>query len=252
MPLIESAYEGGDMAVFLLKSILSIALVLSAFVAMITMFEIFGRETRKYDMKILKKVHRLNGMIYVLSFAIISYFCLDYIQATKVELSARASMHSALAIAVLSILLVKILFVKVYKNFYGQAKALGLTVVILTFVMAGISGGYYFLAGGATGKLSVTAEEPKLELRTDVKSIERGKDLYESKCFLCHDPYSNKTITGPGHKGILKNPLLPVSGKPATPENIARQLWKPYSQMPSFDYISADERSDIIAFLNTL
>jgi mono/diheme cytochrome c family protein len=147
---------------------------------------------------------------------------------------------------------VKILFVKRYKKFYELAKTLGIAAVLLTFAMAGMSGGYYFLAGEAMGKLSATGEEPKLELRTDAKSIDRGKDLYESKCFLCHDPYSNETITGPGHKGILKNPLLPVSGKPATPENIAGQLMNPYNQMPSFDYLSIDERSDIIAFLNTL
>lgn len=240
------------MSLFMLKSILSTTLVLSALVAMFTMFEIFGRETQKYDMSTLKKGHRLNGILYVLLFAIISYFCMDYIRASKVELSARAALHSAFAISALSILFVKILFVKKYRKFYGQVKTLGIAVVLLTFVMAGMSGGYFILTGKATGKLPVTIEESKLELRTDVKSIERGKDLYESKCYLCHDPYSNETITGPGHKGILKNPLLPVSGKPATPENIAGQLMKPYSQMPSFDYLSVDERSDIIAFLNTL
>jgi hypothetical protein len=219
---------------------------------MFTMFEIFGRETQKYDIHKLKKGHRLNGILYVLLFGIISYFCLDYINVTKVELSARAALHAAFAISALSILLVKILLVRRYRKFYEHVKVLGIAVVLLTFAMAGMSGGYYFLAGEAMGKLPATTEEPKLELRTDVKSIERGKDLYESKCYLCHDPYSNETITGPGHKGILKNPVLPVSGKPATPENIAGQLMNPYKQMPSFDYLSVDDRSDIIAFLNTL
>ena len=241
------------MAVLLLKSILSIALVLSAFVAMFTMFEAFGRETQKYDMKVLKKIHKLNGMFYVLLFAIISYFCLDYIRATKVELSVRAVFHSELAIAVLSILLVKILFVKKYRKFYAQAKALGLAVVLLTLSMAGMSGGYYFLAGKTvTESTTDDIEEIEYFLKNDAESIKRGKELYESKCFLCHDPYSKKTITGPGHKGILKSPQLPVSRNPATPNNIARQLRKPYKQMPSFDYLTVDEVGDIIAYLNAL
>ncbi|MEW6418126.1 MAG: cytochrome c [Nitrospirota bacterium] len=57
---------------------------------------------------------------------------------------------------------------------------------------------------------------------------------------------------GPGHKGILKNPLLPVSKKPATPENIVHQLKKPYKDMPSFSYLSDTEVQNIIAYLNTL
>lgn len=53
-------------------------------------------------------------------------------------------------------------------------------------------------------------------------------------------------------KGILKKPRLPVSKKPATPENIANQLKKPYRRMPSFSYLADEQISNIIDFLNTL
>ncbi|GBE37750.1 hypothetical protein BMS3Bbin08_00346 [bacterium BMS3Bbin08] len=52
-------------------------------------------------------------------------------------------------------------------------------------------------------------------------------------------------------KGILKKPRLPVSKKPATPENIANQLKKPYRRMPSFSYLADEQISNIIDFLNT-
>ena len=69
---------------------------------------------------------------------------------------------------------------------------------------------------------------------------------------FCHDAYSNKREVGPGHKGILKNPLLPVSKKPATPENVANQIRNPYKDMPSFSYLLDEDVENIVAFLNTL
>ncbi len=89
-------------------------------------------------------------------------------------------------------------------------------------------------------------------LKTDKESIKAGKTLFMQKCEYCHDPYSTNTLGGPGLKGILKNPVLPVSKKPATPENIAGQMRHPLSKMPSFVYLDEDDVENIIAFLNTL
>lgn len=95
-------------------------------------------------------------------------------------------------------------------------------------------------------------KESMIIVKTDPVSIKKGRELYESKCSFCHDPYGTEKIVGPGHKGILKNPFLPASKKQATPENIANQIRNPYRDMPSFSYLSNQEISDIIAFLNTL
>jgi hypothetical protein len=74
----------------------------------------------------------------------------------------------------------------------------------------------------------------------------------DTKCSFCHDAYSTNTIVGPGLKGVLKNPSLPVGGRPATPENIRKQLRQPFNRMPSFEYLSEKEVGDILAFLNTI
>ena len=89
-------------------------------------------------------------------------------------------------------------------------------------------------------------------VRTDIESIQAGKTLFIQKCEYCHDPYSEMKLGGPGLKGILKNPLLPVSRKPATPENIASQMRHPLSNMPSFVYLDGNDVENIIAYLNTL
>ena len=63
---------------------------------------------------------------------------------------------------------------------------------------------------------------------------------------------ASRRLSGPGLKGILKRPTLPVSGRPATPENVYRQLREPYKNMPSFaQKLTDDDVFNLIAFLNT-
>ncbi len=89
-------------------------------------------------------------------------------------------------------------------------------------------------------------------MKTDPYSIRRGRTIFSSKCALCHDPLSVNTIIGPGLKGLLRNPVLPVSKHPATAESIRFQLRQPLGRMPSFAYLSDDEVNDLLAYLNTL
>jgi len=249
------------MPIFLIKSFLSLVLLLLTLLAMFTMFEVLGRTEKRFNVSTLIRIHRLNGKIYFALYLIIAYFCLDFILETKADLSPRATFHGLFALAVIVLLLLKVSFVRIYRQFYGYVKIIGILIALLTFGMIGTSGGYYLLITkfGTDILFNKVIEEKKeaqegarIVVKTDPENIKNGKELYESKCFSCHDPHSTKTIVGPGHKGILKNLLLPVSKKPATPENIAHQLKNPYKDMPSFAYLSDDDVLNIIAFLNTL
>jgi hypothetical protein len=225
------------------------------------MFEIFGRAEKKYNIDKLRRFHRLNGKLYLLLYILIAYFCLDFLLKTKAEPSPRATFHSVFALAVFLLLCLKVSFVEIYRQFYGNVKTLGILIALLTFGMIGTSSGYYLLITKlgtdvfmkkATEERKEIPKEEMMIVRTDRESIGMGKELYSSKCSFCHDPDSTRTIVGPGHKGILKNPLLPVSKKPATPENIIHQIRNPYRDMPSFSYLSNNDLRNIIAFLNTL
>lgn len=243
-----------------MKSLLSIVLFILALFAMFTMFEVFGKNGKIFDTEKLKKVHRVNGIVYSLFYLLIAYFCLDFILGTKAEPSPRAALHSVFALSVIILLALKVSFVRFYRQFYNQAKIIGVLIALLTFVMIGTSGGYYLLITKfgtdiPVKKVAASVEKAagaKLAVRTDTESIKNGKELYESKCYFCHDAYSTDVIVGPGHKGILKNPLLPVSKKPATPENAANQIKNPYKDMPSFSYLPDEDVLNLIAFLNTL
>jgi cytochrome c2 len=223
---------------------------------MFTMFEVFGRSEKRFNIERLKKLHRLNGKVYFFLYLIISYLCLDFILNTKAEPSPRATFHSVFALTVIILFFLKVSFVRIYRQFYGQAKIIGLLIAMITFGMIGTSAGYYLLITklGTDMPVKKVAEKemPKVVVKTDPESIEKGRKLYDSKCYFCHDALSTKWGVGPGHKGILKNPLLPVSKKPATPENAANQIRNPYKDMPSFSYLPEDDVLNLIAYLNTL
>jgi hypothetical protein len=189
--------------------------------------------------------------------------------ATKVELSSRVTFHSVFSLTIITLLTVKISFIKFYKKFYGQARVLGLVAALTTFGMVGTSGIYYLLVSEfGTDNTVANAMKSKIEqpdhsagnetavgsplISTDTESISRGKKLFEESCAFCHDPYSTNSLVGPGLKGILKNPVLPSSKRPSTPENLATQLKTPYKRMPSFSNLSQDNIVDLISFLNTL
>ena len=254
------------MSIFFMKSILSIILFIFAVINMITMFEIFGREQRRFDVEIFKKAHRITGIFYILVFILVTFFCLRFILTTKTELSVRSAFHGVFALAILVLLAVKILYLRVYRQFYNQAKVFGIIISFLTIGAAGTSAGYYLLVSEfGTDKTydkiiqykekiiqEKKNEVRKLPVRTDPESIGRGKNIFDAKCKFCHNAYNLETIVGPGLQGILKNTVLPVSKRPATSENIIKQLRQPFSRMPSFEYLSEGEVEDIIAFLNTL
>lgn len=250
------------MPIFYLKSILSLFLTLLVLVAMFTMFEIFGRSEKRFNIEKLKKLHRANGIFYLLLFIFIAYFCIDFMIKTRVEPSPRALFHSVFALTVLILLCLKISIIRFYRQFYGKVQTIGLLIALISFGMVGTSGGYFLLVTRLVTdipapkvedqKKDVPQEGIKVVVKTDPKSIAEGKGLYESKCIFCHDPNSTRKKFGPGHQGILKNPLFPASGKPATPENILNQLRNPYQNMPSFSELSDKDALNIIAFLNTL
>jgi len=149
-------------------------------------------------------------------------------------------------------------------------KLIGLLMILIIFGLFGSSAGYYLLVSEFGTESSIDTimqykkqlalasgtdnEEAvqKIIVKNDPESIDRGKNLFDSKCKFCHHANSTETIVGPGLKGILKKRKLPVSRLPATPENVIRQFNQPFNQMPSFDYLTDKEMSDIIAFLHTL
>lgn len=245
------------MQILLLKSIVSLGVLLLTGIALFTMFEVLGRSEKRFDVERMKRLHRLNGLLFIIITAFIAALCIRYIRDTGTGPSPRGSLHSLLAMTVFVLLGFKIAFVSFYRQFYAKAQTVGMLIAGFTILAIGTSAGFHLLTRKSAAPplpavQQQAASEPGILVRTDPESIARGKELYEAKCYFCHDAYSTRKEVGPGHKGILKHPLLPVSRKPATPENVAAQIRTPYRDMPAFSYLGDEEVMDLIAFLNTL
>lgn len=83
---------------------------------------------------------------------------------------------------------------------------------------------------------------------------QQGAALFqEAGCARCHDIDTRETKTPPGLKGLFDHDRLPVSGRPATRENVRRQMESPYKSMPSFeDRLDKEETNLIVDYLQTL
>ena len=66
---------------FFTKSILSLVLLGSTLIAFFTMFELMGRKEKRFNPKLLRTVHRINGYCFLILFIILSYYCLKIIEA---------------------------------------------------------------------------------------------------------------------------------------------------------------------------
>jgi mono/diheme cytochrome c family protein len=255
--------------IFLIKSVLSAAALGLAGYGMYTMLEVFGREAAAERAGLFKRRHRVSGWVYVLLVLVVSYLCISFLAATKVEPSPRTAIHILLSFLIIALLAVKVLVVRLYRQYYALAKTIGIALGVLTFSLVGVSAGVflsmsrfgldrtadrsaaYALRGPLLAVRQVEAPNAAA-VRTDRRSIGRGRALFAARCATCHDPASERTIVGPGLKSLLRNPRLPASGHPATPESIRFQLRQPMKGMPSFAYLSEDEMHDLIAYLNTL
>jgi len=80
----------------------------------------------------------------------------------------------------------------------------------------------------------------------------KGKAVFAQQCVMCHNANSTEKKMGPGLKGLFKKDKL-ANGKKATPENIRAQVETGGNGMPGYkDMLSAEERSDLLAYLKTL
>ena len=87
---------------FYTKSILSLILLGSTLIAFFTMFELMGRKEKRFNPKLLRTVHRINGYCFLILFIILSYYCLKIMRAAGVEPSPRVALHGLLALATMA------------------------------------------------------------------------------------------------------------------------------------------------------
>ena len=96
--------------------------------------------------------------------------------------------------------------------------------------------------------LTIPAAADKHESKGEA---EKGKEVFDVKCSVCHNTDSTEKKIGPGLKGI-KDGKLP-SSKDATYENVLENINNGGGGMPAFEKLLSDEeKANVIAYVLTL
>ncbi|MBW2066139.1 MAG: cytochrome c [Deltaproteobacteria bacterium] len=227
------------------KSILSLAWIGFVLLGFLTAFELLGKKEKRFEPQILRLVHRINGYISFVLFLIVSYYCLKIMRGSGQELSPRAALHGVLAVGVFLFLVLKILIIKFYRRFFSMVPILGIAVVMLALGTTATSAGYYFAMRGS-GPPPVARQDAGGEM------VERGAAIFRRHCADCHFTDKRDTKIGPGLYGVFKGERLPSSGRPATAENVRRQIMDPVNVMPPFKNFTQEEMRALTAFIKTL
>jgi hypothetical protein len=133
------------MTIFFLKSLLSLLLFAIAAVAMYAMFGALGRNTPPPSTERLKSLHKAGGYLYAALFVFISYLCIGFAAASRSDPSPRAALHIVFALSIIALFLLKVMYVRFFRRFYGEVKTIGVIMGIFTFVLVGLSGGFYLV-----------------------------------------------------------------------------------------------------------
>jgi mono/diheme cytochrome c family protein len=80
---------------------------------------------------------------------------------------------------------------------------------------------------------------------------ERGKQIFQANCAVCHNAYKNEPLQGPALVNLYKKDL--PSGKPATDPRVRESIMMGRNMMPAFNLLLSDDQvNDLIAYLHTL
>jgi cytochrome c2 len=236
------------MSVFLLKSILAIALLIAGLSAALAMLISLGRAEKKVSPTTLRKVHRAAGYLFALLLLALAILGTKIFIGAGDTLSLRAVLHAFLALFLLFIFLLKIVLVRFYKSFLRTVPGLGMTVLVLVLVVFSVSAGFFLLRTASTSDpLAAASSMPALQGDAD-----KGSDLFARNCASCHYSDREDKKLGPGLKGLFQKDRLPLSGRAATEENVRRQMMSPFRSMPSFGSLTPQEVADLVAYLKTL
>lgn len=128
----------------LTKTYISSGLVIFAVFEFWAAMSVFGKTGNPGPhARLLIRLHRIAGYIFLFYFAWISWVCLDLMERLADagrNLDSRGAIHGSLAIILFLLLLLKISFIRMYNKYKSYVPLLGLIVAIGTIALWGIAG----------------------------------------------------------------------------------------------------------------
>jgi cytochrome b561 len=137
------------MSSYLLKTLIATVFLGVGLTSFLSMMAVMGKAERKADPVKLRRLHRAAGFAYLVLLVPLIYFGATFLADLGEGISVRAVIHFVLAALLLALVILKLLVVRVHKQFLKYAPGLGMAIFTLTVVIFLITAGYFFLRGGA-------------------------------------------------------------------------------------------------------
>ncbi len=234
-------------------------LLLAAVVAAVSMLTLMGRKEWSVGPKKLRAAHIVAGWITVALAVYQSALCVRHVAFVGDGMSVRGALHGLVALFLLSVMLLKLAFVKRYRQYVKLVPTLGMAVFALLLVVIATSAGFHYARAwwGPGAPATAVGEERTDEASADAsvssESLEGGRLLYEMHCAGCHPTDPERGGYGPTLPGLFGRETLAATGEPVTEENVRGQILRPAGRMPAFEGRLDDrELSNLIAYMRTL
>jgi hypothetical protein len=133
------------MSEYYIKAGLAAVLLAAGFGAFLSMMARFGRPGDEARSERLRRLHKRAGWAFVIVLAPLAVLGADFLVDMGEGLSTRGTFHFILAVGLVTIVLLKLLVVKAYRQQLRFAPALGMTVFALTLIIFLITAGYFLL-----------------------------------------------------------------------------------------------------------
>jgi cytochrome c len=84
-------------------------------------------------------------------------------------------------------------------------------------------------------------------------AAERGKEIFDKKCGICHYAENDQKKIGPGLKGLYKRGTFTVNNNKVTDETLKTWIENGDTLMPPFkDVLEQAQIKDVVAYVKTL
>jgi cytochrome c len=95
--------------------------------------------------------------------------------------------------------------------------------------------------------------QTKKSANGNAAAVERGKDLFDKKCAICHYADNDQKKIGPGLKGLNKRGTFTVNNNKVTDETLKTWIENGDTLMPPFkDVLDPAQIKDVVAYVRTL
>ena len=140
-----------------INSIIAVFFLLIGAIAVGLMLELKGKPKDRLMNRQMILAHRILGYAFVVLYMIMLYIMIVKSSNYQEELSPRAILHVAMAVALMPLIVIKILIARRYKVMTGRLLGLGVGILITAFVLSSITAGHYLLHYEDISYTSITA-----------------------------------------------------------------------------------------------